>query len=223
MTSNPGRVVYENSTLVTGPLSKLQCVFANGLMVSMGASSFFTVGKVRIENGTATTQLFLGPGIFRIRATDAVSATGWYWSPPTANYGEPAVKSAYPSGPHAKNDYDVLLEQLPNFEVVPALLEVVGQSMMFGPGTRGPLQRHGRAMDLREHAEKGGACVYYPQSMYQESGKAPVVGNASDLLRRWLSRIKLDDKAHCPSSYPGSRRKSPRKSMDLMMKSNRRN
>ena len=217
----PGENIFEDSTLVTGAFSKLQCVLANGLMVSMGASSFMTVGKVRLENGTATTQLFLGPGIFRLRTTNAVSANRVSLVTPNGELRGTGGEVGVSIWAARENDYDVLLEQLPNFEVVPVLLDVVGQSMKFGQELVVLSRGKGDPWVIGNAHE--GVCVYYPQSVYQESGKPPVVGNASDLLRRWLARIELDDKAPLPSNYPGTRRKSARKSMDLMMKSNRQN
>ncbi len=210
--------LHAEDTLVTAPFSRLQCVFFNGLRLVMGAESAVTIKHIALTDGTALTELYLGPGVFRIAAAQGVGANEISLIGPTgvvrATGGELGVTVDVVQDAGRRE----LLEQLPILGSVPALMEVAGQAFGFreeyallGGETGQRIQFAGDAgMEL---------VAVYPAAMRVLGEQGGETGPASETLHRRLSNVALDTTAEIPRGYPQPPAKS-RGSMDVFIRSN---
>jgi hypothetical protein len=214
----PRDALHAEDTLVTAPFSRLQCVFSNGLRLVMGAESAMTIKHIALTDGTALTELYLGPGVFRIAAAQGVKANEISLIGPTG-----AVRS---TGGELGVTVDVvqdagrreLLEQLPTLGSVPALMEAAGQAFGFreeyallGGETGQRIQFAGDAgMEL---------VAIYPAAMRVLGEQGSETGPASETLHRRLANVALDVTAEIPRGYPQPPARS-KGSMDVFIKSN---
>lgn len=210
--------LHAEDTLVTAPFSRLQCVFANGLRLIMGAESAVTIKHVALTDGTALTELYLGPGVFRISPAQGVSANEISLIGPSgavrATGGELGVTVDVVQDAGRRE----LLEQLPTLGSVPALMEAAGQAFVFREEY---VVLSGETGQRLQYVGDAGLelVAVYPAALRILGEQGGETGPASEMLHRRLSKVTLDTDAEIPRGYPQPPAR-PKGSMDIFIKSN---
>lgn len=212
--------LHAEDTLVTAPFSRLQCVFVNGLRLVMGAESVVTIKHVALTDGTALTELYLGPGVFRIAAAQGVNANEISLIGPTgavrATGGELGVTVDVVQDGGRRE----LLDQLPTLGSVPALMEAAGH--VFGFREEYALLGGESGQRIQFAGDAGMELIaIYPAALRVLGEQGGETGPASEILHRRLANVALDATAEIPRGYPQPSAK-PRGSMDVFIKSNSR-
>ncbi len=205
-------------TLVTGPFSRLQCVFANGLRLVMGAESAVTIKHIALQDGTSLTELYLGPGVFRIAAAQGVSANEISLIGPTG-----AVRATGGElGVSVDLDQDAgrseLFGQFPTLGSVPLFLEAAGEAFSFQEEYAMLGGEKGQHLQYAGNAGLEIVAIY-PAALRILGEHGGETGPASEMLHRRLSKITLDSDAAIPRGYPQPPAK-PKGSLDVFIRSN---